>query len=156
MNPLIPRGSIVLADDHINLMGDNPLIGPNDDQLGPRFPDMSCPYDKATRAIAREVALDNKLVLHEGIMVAVAGPNMETRAEYRMFQILGADIVTMSTVPEILVANQAGLKAIAISSVTDDCLPDALKAVELEEIIAVAKAAEPRLKTLVTGIIERL
>jgi purine-nucleoside phosphorylase len=156
MNPLIPRGSLVLVDDHINLMGDNPLIGPNAEELGPRFPDMSCPYDKAMREVARAVALDARLVLHEGVMVAVTGPNMETRAEYRMFQTIGADIVSMSTVPEILVANHAGMKAIAISTVTDACLPDSLKAVDLSEIIAVAQAAEPRLEKLVTGIVAHL
>ena len=153
MNPLIPRGSIVLVSDHINLMGDNPLIGPNADALGPRFPDMSAPYDARMRAIAREVAREAKLTLHEGKMIAVTGPNLETAAEYRMFQIIGADIVTMSTVPEITVAVHAGMRAIALSTVTDECLPEALKEAKLEEIIEVAQKAEPRLQVLVEGVI---
>jgi purine-nucleoside phosphorylase len=156
MNPLIPRGSLVLVADHVNMMGDNPLIGPNSEALGPRFPDMSMPYDPALREIARQVALESKLKLHEGVMVAVAGPNLETRAEYRMFQRLGIDIVTMSTVPEVLVAVHAGIRAIAISTVTDECLPDALKPAEISEIIAAAQAAEPRLETLVTGILAKM
>lgn len=156
MNPLIPAGSLVLVADHINMMGDNPLIGPNDESLGVRFPDMSEPYDNHMRQIAREVAIEAGLRLDEGVMVAVAGPNLETAAEYRMFQRIGADIVTMSTVPEILVAKHTGLPAIAISTVTDGCLPDALKEAKLEEIIAVAKAAEPKLQALITGILARL
>lgn len=156
MNPLIPSGSLVLAADHINLMGDNPLIGPNDEAMGPRFPDMSEPYDKAMRAIAREVALAAGIILHEGVMIAVTGPNLETAAEYRMFQRIGADIVTMSTVPEIIVAKHAGLRSIAISTVTDGCLPDALKEAKLEDIITVAQMAEPKLEKLVTGVLEQL
>jgi purine-nucleoside phosphorylase len=155
MNPLIPRGSIVLASDHLNLMGDNPLLGPNDDLMGPRFPDMSAPYDSQMRELARAVALENRIQLHEGVMVAVTGPCLETRAEYRMFQLIGADIVTMSTVPEIIVAVHAGIRAIALSVVTDECLPDALQPVNLEEIIRTARSAEPRLGTLVRGIIEK-
>lgn len=156
MNPLIPGGSLVLVDDHINMMGDNPLIGPNDEEMGPRFPDMSEPYCKTMRSIAREVALEARIRLHEGVLVSVAGPNLETRAEYRMFQILGADIVSMSTVPEVIVANHAGMKVIAISTVTDNCLPDALKPADIREIIAVAQAAEPKLEVLVTGILAKL
>jgi purine-nucleoside phosphorylase len=156
MNPLIGRGAIVLASDHINLMGDNPLIGPNDEELGPRFPDMSEPYDSHMREIARKVALENRIRLDEGKLVAVTGPNLETRAEYRMFQIVGADIVTMSTVPEIIAAVHAGIRAIALSTVTDECLPEALRPVDIAEIIETARAAEPRLETLVTGIVKRL
>ncbi|MCL5271528.1 MAG: purine-nucleoside phosphorylase [bacterium] len=156
MNPLIPRGSIVLVSDHVNLMGDNPLIGPNDDAMGPRFPDMSAPYCPALRRILREVALEARLALHEGVMVAVQGPNLETRAEYRMFQMLGIDIVTMSTVPEVLAANHAGMKVVALSTVTDECLPDALKPADISEIIAVAQGAEGRLETLVTGLLARM
>jgi purine-nucleoside phosphorylase len=156
MNPLIPRGAIVLVDDMINFMGDNPLLGPNDERLGPRFPDMSQPYDKALRQIVREVALEAKIRLHEGVMIAVAGPNLETRAEYRAFRRLGADIVTMSTVPETLVARHAGMKVVALSTVTDNCLPDALEPAILDEIIAVAQASEPRLEKLVTGLLARM
>ena len=156
MNPLIGRGSLVLVDDHINLMGDNPLIGPNDESMGPRFPDMSAPYDAPLRALMHEVALAEGIRLHDGVMVAVTGPNLETRAEYAMFRVLGADIVTMSTVPEIIVANHAGLRAIALSTVTDECYPDALEEAKLEEIIAAAQAAEPRLEKLITGLLSRL
>ena len=156
MNPLIPRGSIVLVDDMINMMGDNPLIGPNDDRLGPRFPDMSAPFDRMLRRILREVALEERLQLHEGVLIAVAGPNLETRAEYRAFRRMGADIVTMSTVPEVIVARHASMRVVALSTVTDECLPDSLKEAKLEEIIAVAQSAEPRLRTLVTGLLARM
>lgn len=156
MNPLLSRGSIVLVDDHVNMMGDNPLVGPNDDAMGPRFPDMSEPYDPTLRSIAREVALENKIQLDEGVLVSVAGPNLETRAEYRMFQRLGMDIVSMSTVPEVLVARHAGMRVIVLSTVTDVCLPDALKPAALEEIIAVAQSAEPRLQILIAGILARM
>ena len=156
MNRFIPRGSIVAVNDHINMMGDNPLIGPNDDSLGVRFPDMSEPYDRSLLALAHQVAIENKIRLCDGVMVAVQGPNLETRAEYRMFQMMGADIVTMSTVPEVIVARQAGMRVLALSTVTDECLPDALKPAEISEIIAVAQAAEPRLETLVTGVLAGL
>jgi len=157
MNPLIPPGSLVLAYDHINLMGDNPLIGPNDDTLGPRFPDMSAPYIRELIALAESVALEKQIPsVHRGIMVAVTGPNLETAAEYRMFQRIGADIVTMSTVPEVIVAVHAGMRVLAISTVTDACLPDALKPASLEEIVKVAAETEPRLTQLVKGILEKL
>ncbi len=156
VNPLIPRESLVLVDDHVNLLGDNPLLGPNDERLGPRFPDMSCPYDKGLRELARAAARAAGIVLHEGVMVAVPGPNLETRAEYRMFQRLGIDIVTMSTIPEILVAVHAGIRAMAISTVTDECLPDRLEPADIREIIAVARAAEPKLEKLILGVLERL
>jgi purine-nucleoside phosphorylase len=156
MNPLIPRGSIVLVDDMINFMGDNPLLGPNDEKLGPRFPDMSEPFDKGLREKLRDAALEARIRLHEGVLVAVAGPNLETRAEYRMFRRIGADIVTMSTIPETLAARHGGMRVVALSTVTDECLPDALKEAKLEEIIAVAQSAEPRLETLVTGLLGRM
>lgn len=156
MNPLIRRGSLVLIDDHINLMGDNPLLGPNDETLGPRFPDMSRPYDAGMREIAKQVAMEAGIVLKEGVLIAVQGPNLETRAEYRMFQRLGADVVSMSTVPEVLVAVQGGIKTVAISTVTDECLPDSLEPADIGKIIEIACAAEPRLETLVTGILDRI
>ncbi|MEN6624648.1 MAG: purine-nucleoside phosphorylase [Candidatus Sumerlaeia bacterium] len=156
MNPLIKRGSLVLVDDHINMMGDNPLLGTNHDGLGPRFPDMSCPYDKPMRAIAREVAMEAGIDLKEGVLVAVQGPNLETRAEYRMFKAMGADIVSMSTVPEVLVAVHAGIRTIAISTVTDECLPDCLEPAQIDEIIKTACAAEGRLEKLITGILSRM
>jgi purine-nucleoside phosphorylase len=156
MNKLIPKGSLVLINDHINMMGDNPLIGPNDESLGPRFPDMSEPYSRQLIRIGEEVALQAGLKVHQGVLVAVTGPNLETAAEYRMFQIIGADCVTMSTVPEVIVANHAGLKVLGISTVTDECLPDRLEPAHLEEIIAVAQSAEPRLERLVTGVLHRI
>ena len=156
MNPLIPSGALVLVDDQINFMGDNPLIGPNDEAMGPRFPDMSQPFCPRLRQFAREVALEARIRLHEGVLVGVAGPNLETRAEYRAFRMLGADLVTMSTIPEVIVANHAGMRVVALSTVTDNCLPDALKPADIREIIAVAQAAEPRLETLVMGILARM
>jgi len=157
MNPLIPPGSLVLVQDHINLMGDNPLIGPNDDELGPRFPDMSQPYSRELIALAEQVALEKRIPnVHRGIMVAVTGPNLETAAEYRMFQRIGADIVTMSTVPEVIVAVHGGMRVLGISTVTDACLPDALKPATLEEILRVAAEAEPRLSALVKGVLEKM
>lgn len=157
MNPLIPSGSLVLIQDHINLMGANPLIGPNDDDLGPRFPDMSQPYNRELIALAEKVALEERIAgVHRGVVVAVTGPNLETAAEYRMFQRIGADIVSMSTVPEVIVANHGGMKVLGISTVTDGCLPDALKPADITEIIKVAGQAEPRLRTLVKGTVARM
>ncbi|MEZ6058134.1 MAG: purine-nucleoside phosphorylase [Planctomycetaceae bacterium] len=153
MNPFYSAGDIVVIDDHINLMGANPLIGINDDRLGPRFPDMSAPYDRALGDVALEIARRENFPAHRGVFVAVAGPNLETRAEYRFLRTIGADIVGMSTVPEVIVAVHAGLRTIAFSVVTDMCLPDALKPAVVEEIIATANAAEPRLRALVTGIL---
>jgi purine-nucleoside phosphorylase len=156
MNPLWDKGELMLIGDHINLLGDNPLIGPNDDALGPRFPDMSQPYDAELRAIAREVAVKARIVLREGVYVAVTGPNLETRAEYRMLRNAGADVVGMSTVPEVIVAVHAGMRVLGISILTDRCLPDELEPASVEEIIAVASRAEPQLTTLVRGVLERL
>ena len=146
----------MLIADHINLLGDNPLIGPNDDRLGVRFPDMSAPYDAELRALARDVAADKRITLREGVYVAVTGPNLETRAEYRMLRALGADVVGMSTVPEVIVAVQAGMRVLGISIITDQCLPDALEPASVAEIIAVAGRAEPSLTALVHGVLERL
>ena len=156
MNPLWGPGDLVLLSDHINLLGDNPLVGPNDDRLGPRFPDMSAPYDPELRALARAVALELGIVLREGVYVAVAGPNLETRAEYRMLRAAGADVVGMSTVPEVIVAGHQGMRTIGISIITDQCLPDALAPASVEQIIAVARAAEPALAAVVGGVLERL
>ena len=156
MQPLWQPGDLMLIADHINLLGDNPLVGPNDDAMGPRFPDMSEPYDAALRAIAREVALARGATLREGVYVAVAGPNLETRAEYRMLRALGADVVGMSTVPEVIVARHAGMRVLGLSIVTDQCLPDALDPASVEQIIAVARRAEPALADVVCGVLERL
>jgi purine-nucleoside phosphorylase len=156
MHPLWAPGDLMLIADHINLLGDNPLVGHNDPALGPRFPDMSAPYDPALREQARAVAAEHGIVLREGVYVAVAGPNLETRAEYRMLRRLGADVVGMSTVPEVIVAVHGGMRVLGLSIITDQCLPDALQPARLEEIIAVASTAEPKLAALVRGVVERL
>ncbi len=156
MHPLWDAGDLMLIADHINLLGDNPLIGPNDDRLGPRFPDMSEPYDARLRAIARDVAAAHRITLREGVYVAVTGPNLETRAEYRFLRAIGADVVGMSTVPEVIVALHAGMRVLGISVITDTCLPDALEPASVEQILAVAALAEPKLTALVTGVVERL
>ena len=156
MHPLWAPGDLMLIADHINLLGDNPLIGPHDAALGARFPDMSEPYDAALRALARAVAAEQGITLREGTYVAVAGPNLETRAEYRMLRTLGADVVGMSTVPEVIVAVQAGMRVLGCSIITDQCLPDALEPASLEQILAVAGTAEPTLTALVRGVLERL
>lgn len=156
MHPLWAPGDLMLIADHINLLGDNPLIGPNDDRLGPRFPDMSEPYDGRLRATARAVALEHGITLHEGVYVAVPGPNLETRAEYRFLRGIGADVVGMSTVPEVIIAIHGGMRVLGISIITDQCLPDALEPASVEKIIAVASRAEPSLTTLVCGVLERV
>jgi purine-nucleoside phosphorylase len=156
MHPLWAPGDLMLIADHINMLGDNPLIGPNDSRLGPRFPDMSDPYDARLRAVARAVAADLKVTLREGIYVSVPGPNLETRAEYRFLRGIGADVVGMSTVPEVIVAVHGGMRVLGISIITDQCLPDALEPASVEKIIAVASRAEPNLTALVCGVLERL
>lgn len=156
MHPLWAAGDLMLIADHINLLGDNPLVGPNDDRLGPRFPDMSAPYDEALRATARREAARLGVTLREGTYVAVIGPNLETRAEYRMLRGLGADVVGMSTVPEVIVALHGGMRVLGISIITDLCLPDALEPASLEKILAVAARAEPQLTALVTRVLETL
>lgn len=155
MNPLWRDGDLVLISDHINLMGDNPLIGPNLEQ-GPRFPDMSEPYDAELRAIARQEALRLGISLREGIYVAVAGPCLETVAEYRMLRGIGADTVGMSTVPEVIVARHAGLRVLGLSIISDMALPDALQPVDVSKIIATAREAEPALTSLVRAVVARL
>jgi purine-nucleoside phosphorylase len=156
MNPLWNPGDLVLLSDHINLLGDNPLIGLNDERLGPRFPDMSAPYDPELRVLARAVALELGINLREGVYVAVPGPNLETRAEYRMLRSIGADVVGMSTVPEVIVAAHAGMRTVGISIITDQCLPDALEPADIARIIETARRAEPSLARVVLGLVERL
>ena len=156
MNPLWGPGDLVLLSDHINLLGDNPLVGPNDERLGPRFPDMSAPYDPELRALARTIALELGIVLREGVYVAVPGPNLETRAEYRMLRSVGADVVGMSTVPEVIVAGHQGMRTIGLSIITDQCLPDALEPADIGRIIATAGRAEPELTRLIATLVERL
>lgn len=156
MNPDIRRGSLVFIEDHINFMGDNPLLGPNDDALGPRFPDMSEPYSQKLLALGEDVAGKLDQETFRGTLIAVAGPNLETRAEYRAFRQWGADTVGMSTVPEVLVARHQGMRVMGISTVTDECYPDTLEEASLEKILEAMAEAEPRLEKLVLGILERL
>jgi purine-nucleoside phosphorylase len=143
----------MVIDDHINLMGGNPLIGINDDRLGPRFPDMARPYDPALIDRALAIARREDFAAHKGVFVAVLGPNLETRAEYRFLRLIGADAVGMSTVPEVIVAVHCGLRVLGLSIITDICLPDALKPVDVAEIIATANAAEPKLRKIILGIL---
>ncbi|HLW66735.1 MAG TPA: purine-nucleoside phosphorylase [Gemmataceae bacterium] len=156
MNPQYSLGDIMVIEDHINLLGDNPLIGPNDERLGERFPDMSHPYDASLIALARKIGLEEKIVLQKGVFVAVPGPNLETRAEYRFLRMIGADVVGMSTVPEVIVAVHSKMKVLGLSVITDMCLPDALEPANLAMIIETANAAEPKLRTLVRRVVGEL
>jgi purine-nucleoside phosphorylase len=153
MNPYYQCGDIMVIEDHINLLGGNPLIGVNDDRLGPRFPDMSQPYDRGLVDRALKIARQQDIVAHKGVFVAVSGPNLETRAEYRFLRLIGADVVGMSTVPEVIVAVHAGLKVVGFSIITDMCFPDSLEPAEVPKIIAYANAAEPKLRALVMGVL---
>jgi purine-nucleoside phosphorylase len=156
MHPLWNAGDLVLLDDHINLLGDNPLVGPNLDELGPRFPDMSEPYDRQLQRTAESVALEIGIALRRGVYAAVSGPNLETRAEYRMLRGIGADLIGMSTVPEVIAARHMGMRVLGFSIITDLCLPDALEPADLATIIANAQRAEPKLGAVVKGVIARL
>ena len=155
MHPLWPPGDLVLLTDHINLLGDNPLVGPNDAREGPRFPDMSAAYDAELRELARNAARELGIGLREGVYAAVPGPNLETPAEYRLLRAVGADVVGMSTVPEVIVAVQIGMRVLGVSIITDRCLPDALEPVALEQILAVAANAEPDLTRLISMVVAR-
>lgn len=156
MNPQFAKGDLMVIEDHINLMGDNPLIGKNDERLGIRFPDMCYPYDRELIGMAQRIALEEKIRCHKGVFVAVPGPNLETRAEYRFLRGIGADVVGMSTVPEVIVGVHAGMRNVGFSIVTDMCLPDALEPAVLAEIIAVANAAEKKLRVVVRRLIAEL
>jgi purine-nucleoside phosphorylase len=156
MNPQYSRGDIMLIEDHINLLGDNPLIGPNDDRLGERFPDMCFAYDRELLALAKRAAVEERIPVQQGVYVAVTGPNLETRAEYRMLSRMGADVVGMSTVPEVIVGVHSGMRNLGLSVVTDMCLADALQPVSLAEILHTAKEAEPRLRALVRRVVAEL
>ncbi len=142
--------------DHINLLGDNPLIGPNDETLGPRFPDMSEAYSRELIALAERAALDLKIKVQKGVYVVMQGPNLETRAEYRFLRTIGADAVGMSTIPEDIVAIHMGMKVFGVSIITDECFPEALKPVTLEEVIAVANRAEPKMTAVMKEVVKRL
>ena len=150
------RGDIMLIDDHINLLGDNPLIGPNLDQLGPRFPDMSEPYSRRLLDLAESTALELGIKVYRGVYVAVTGPCMETRAEYRFLRGIGADVVGMSTVPECIVARHMGMQVLGVSIVTDECFPDSLQPVSLEHVLEAAAMAEPKMTSLITHVLPRI
>ena len=156
LNQYYRCGDIMMIDDHINLMGDNPLIGVNDDRLGPRFPDMSAPYDSELISLAEQVARKQDLHVHRGVFVAVSGPNLETRAEYRFLRNIGADVVGMSTVPEVIVAVHAGMRCVGFSIVTDMCFPDSLEVADPHEIVKIANATEPKLRALVSGVLAEM
>jgi len=153
MNPQFAQGDIMVIEDHVNLMNGNPLIGVNDDELGPRFPDMYEPYDRQLIDRALEIARRENFTAHKGVYVAVTGPNLETRAEYRFLRTIGADVVGMSTVPEVIVAKHAGMRVLGLSIITDMCLPDALKPANIDEILATAAEAEPKLRKIVLGVL---
>jgi purine-nucleoside phosphorylase len=156
MNPGFSRGDIMIIEDHINLLGDNPLIGPNLDEFGPRFPDMSEPWSKELIKIAEKIAKNNKIKVQKGVFVAVSGPNLETRAEYKFLHMIGADCVGMSTIPENIVAIHCGMRVLGLSVVTDECFPDTLQPVKIQEIIDAANSAEPKLTLIMTQVIETI
>lgn len=156
MNPQYRKGDVMIMTDHINMLGDNPLIGKNEDELGPRFPDMSEPYSLYLIELAEKIAIENQIEVQKGVYVAVPGPNLETRAEYRFLRATGADVVGMSTIPENIVANHMGMKVLGISIVTDECFPDTLQPVNVEEIIATAMQAEPKMTLIMKELIKRL
>lgn len=156
MNPQYRKGDVMLIDDQINLLGDNPLMGQNLDEFGPRFPDMSEPYSKRLINLAEEIALDNKVKIQKGSFIAVTGPNLETKAEYRFLRATGADVVGMSTIPEVIAAVHQGTEVLGFSVITDECFPDALEPANVEEIIAVANRAEPKLTLLMREVVKRL
>lgn len=156
MNPIYRKGDVMIMLDHINLLGDNPLIGKNEDDLGPRFPDMSEPYSHELIKLAEEVALENKIPVQKGVYVAVPGPNLETKAEYRFLRNIGADVVGMSTIPENIVANHMGINVLGISIITDECFPESLQAVNVDEIIETAMKTEPKMTLIMKEVIGKL
>jgi len=156
LNPHYRQGDIVVIEDHINLLPGNPLVGVHDERLGPRFPDMSAPYDRELIEAALAIARREDFAAHKGVYVAVLGPNLETRAEYRFLRLIGADVVGMSTVPEVIVAVQSGMRVLGLSVITDMCLPDALKPAIIEEILHTANQAEPKLRKIVLGVLAQL
>jgi purine-nucleoside phosphorylase len=156
MNPQYRRGDLMIIIDHVNMLGDNPLIGKNDDELGPRFPDMSEPYSHEFISLAEEIAMEEKIKVHKGIYLAVSGPNLETRAEYRLYRNLGADVIGMSTIPEVIVAIHSGLKVFGMTVISDECFPDSLEPVVVEDIIKAAMAAEPKLTIIMKKMVEKV
>lgn len=156
MNPNYSAGDIMLIRDHINMLGDNPLIGPNDDELGPRFPDMSEPYSERLMDIAKNVALECNLQMHQGVYVALSGPMLETKSEYRFLRLIGADVVGMSTVPEVIAAVHMGMEVLGISAITDECFPDSLKPTNIEEILEAAAISEPKMTRVIVEVLKKL
>lgn len=156
MNPNYSAGDIMLIRDHINMLGDNPLIGPNDDELGPRFPDMSEPYSERLMDIAKNVALESNLQMHQGVYVALSGPMLETKSEYRFLRLIGADVVGMSTVPEVIAAVHMGMEVLGISAITDECFPDSLKPTNIEEILEAAAISEPKMTRVIVDVLKKL
>jgi purine-nucleoside phosphorylase len=154
MNSAYKKGELAVINDHINFMGANPLIGPNDDRLGLRFPDMIEPYSKRLITLAHRAAKKQKVTLHDAVYIGVTGPCLETKAEYRLMRQMGADLVGMSTVPEVIVAVHAGLEVLGMSVVTDLCIPEHLEPVNIEQIIKTAQTAEPILNRLIIDIIK--
>lgn len=156
MNPNYSAGDIMLIRDHINMIGDNPLMGPNDNELGPRFPDMSEPYSERLMDIAKNAALESNLQMHQGVYVALSGPMLETKSEYRFLRLIGADVVGMSTVPEVIAAVHMGMEVLGISAITDECFPDSLKPVNIEEILEAAAIAEPKMTRVIVDVLKKL
>lgn len=156
MNPNYSAGDIMLIRDHINMIGDNPLMGPNDDELGPRFPDMSEPYSERLMDIAKNAALESNLQMHQGVYIALSGPMLETKSEYRFLRLIGADVVGMSTVPEVIAAVHMGMEVLGISAITDECFPDSLKPVNIEEILEAAAISEPKMTRVIVDVLKKL
>ena len=156
LNPAYTSSEIMLIDDHINLLGDNPLIGPNIHSLGPRFPDMSRPYDTALLALSEKHAQELGITVHRGVYVAVSGPNLETRAEYKYLRIIGADVVGMSTVPEVIIARHMNMRVAGFSIITDEGYHEDLSVVTLQDVIAAAQRAEPQLVSLLKALVSAI
>ena len=156
MNPNFKAGDLMIITDHINLTGNNPLIGPNDERLGPRFPDMSEPYDKRLIELTKRIAIEEKIGIHKGVYVGLTGPNFETPAEYRFLRLIGADAVGMSTVCEVIVARHSGLRVLGMSCITDECIPDRLEPVNFRKLIQVAQKVEPNLTRLVKRLLREI
>ena len=156
LNPNYSRGDIMLINDHINMLGDNPLIGPNDEELGPRFPDMSQPYTRSLLDLAESVALEQGIKLHQGVFTAMSGPMLETKAEYRFLRLIGADAVGMSTIPEVIAAVHMSMDVLGISAITDECFPDALKPLDIEDVLEAGKIAQPKMTRIIVGVLQQL
>jgi len=156
MNRSFHRGDLMLIYDHINLMGDNPLIGPNDEKIGPRFPDMSEAYDKKLISLTEKIALEEGIKLHKGIYVGLTGPMLETPAEYRMLIKIGADAVGMSTIPEVIVANHMGMRVLGISCITDLAIDGVVEKVHFQEILNAAAQSEPLMAHIVKKVIKNI